>query len=529
MRLSAATSWACAGAMVLTGCATGIGTGTGTGKVVDGGTFTFALESDPGNLDPQASALATAIQIGQFAYDHLLNSDADGKLVSGLATTWKTTDKKVVLSLHEGVTCSDGSAFTAADAAANINYVADPENKSPLLGVFLPVGAHATADTSAGTVTMTLAGPAPFVLYGLAGLPMVCAKGMRDRSSLAHETLGTGPYRLTKSVAGNEYTFRKRSGYTWGPDGIGTATKGLPDIVLVRIVPNQTTAANLLLSGALNAATVTGADTSRLEGAHLFAAKSPTVTGEMWFNQAKGRPTADTSVRRALTQALDLAQLRKVLTMARGTAPTTFTAAEPLVCPGDSITEALPAHDPNAAERLLDAAGWKAGADGVREKNGRELALTFAFDTSLLGTGGTAAAELATQIWQKLGVKVTSRPQDLTRIGQTLFSTGDWDIVWESLVPGSPDQMVPFLSGPVPPTGTNFAHIDNTDYSTGVAQAASVTGTKGCPEWLAAESTLVKNADVIPFANQAIQTFGSGARFEYAGSLVPTSIRMLAR
>ncbi|MEW1722926.1 ABC transporter substrate-binding protein [Streptomyces sp. NPDC093109] len=527
MRPSAVGAWACAGAMVLAGC--GTGTVTGTGKIVDGGTFTFALDSDPGNLDPQASALATATQIGQFAYDHLLNSNADGKLVSGLATTWKATDKKVVLSLHKGVTCSDGSAFTAADAAANINYVADPGNKSPLLGVFLPVGAQATADTAAGTVTMTLAGRAPFVLHGLAALPMVCAKGMRDRSSLAHETLGTGPYRLTKSVAGNEYTFRKRSGYTWGPDGIGTATKGLPDTVVARIVPQQTTAANLLLSGALNAATVTGADTSRLEGAHLFAAKSPTVTGEMWFNQAKGRPTAETPVRRALTQALDLAQLRKVLTMAKGAVPTTFTAAEPLVCPGDSITKALPAHDPDAAERLLDAAGWKAGGDGVREKNGRELALTFAFDTSLLGSSGTAAAELATQIWQKLGVKIISRPQDLTRIGQTLFTTGDWDIVWEALVPGSPDQMVPFLSGPVPPAGTNFAHIDNADYRAGVAHAASIPGTEGCPRWLAAESALVEDAAVIPFANQAIQTFGSGATFEYAGALVPTSIRMRAR
>ena len=526
MRLRAAAAWASVGAMVITGCAAG--SGSGARKVVDGGTFTFAMSSDPGSLDPQASPSDAAIQIGQFAYDHLLNADADGKITSGLATGWKTTGKKVVMSLHKGITCSDGSAFTAADAAANINYVADPKNKSPLLGVLLPAGAHATADTSADTVTLTLAGRAPFVAYGLAGLPMVCAKGMQNRSALAHKTIGTGPYQLTKSVAGNEYTYRKRSGYTWGPNGIGTATKGLPDTIVVRVVSNQTTAANLLLSGALNAATVSGADASRLEGEHLFSAASPLVAGEMWFNQAKSRPAADVSVRRALTQALDLAQLRQVLTEGKGTAPTTFTATEPLVCPGDSLTKALPAHNLEAAKRLLDEAGWKPGPAGVREKNGHSLSLTFVYNTSL-GAGGTAAAELAEQTWQKLGVKITSFPQDETRIGQTLFSTSDWDIVWEALNTASPDQMVPFLSGPVPAAGTNFAHIQNADYTAGIARATDSVGTKGCPMWLAAESALAKDADVVPFANQATRMFGSGAKFEYAGSLIPTSIRMLAR
>ncbi|RPE39203.1 peptide/nickel transport system substrate-binding protein [Streptomyces sp. Ag109_O5-1] len=528
MRLSAAAAWAGVGAMMITGCAAGTGSGSGAGKVVDGGTFTFAVNADPGSLDPQASPSDAAIQIGQFAYDHLLNADADGKIVSGLATSWKTTGKKVVMSLHQGVTCSDGSAFTAADVAANINYVADPKNKSPLLGVLLPAGAHATADTSAGTVTLTLAGPAPFVTYGLAGLPMVCAKGMQNRSALVHKTLGTGPYQLTRSVAGNEYTYRKRRGYTWGPNGIGTATKGLPDTIVVKVVSDQTTAANLLMSGALNAATVTGADTSRLEGQHLFSTSSPLVTGEMWFNQAKSRPAADASVRRALTQALDLAQLRQVLTAGKGTAPTTFTVTEPPVCPGDSLTKALPAHDLDAAERVLDDAGWKRASGGVREKDGHKLSLTFVHNTSL-GAGGTAAAELAVQTWQKLGVQITSRPQDETRIGQTLFTTGDWDIIWEALNTGSPDQMAPFLSGPVPPAGTNFAHIDNADYSAGITQATDSVGTKGCPKWLAAESALAKDADVVPFANQATRMFGSGAKFEYAGSLIPTSIRMLAR
>ena len=34
-------------------------------------------------------------------------------------------------------------------------------------------------------------------------------------------------------------------------------------------------------------------------------------------------------------------------------------------------------HDPEAAKKLLDDAGWKEGSDGIRVKNGQRL--TFAF------------------------------------------------------------------------------------------------------------------------------------------------------
>ena len=66
-------------------------------------------------------------------------------------------------------------------------------------------------------MTITLAAPAPFVLNGLASLPMVCDAGMKDRKSLADGTTGTGPYELTEAVPNDHYTYQIRDGYTWGP------------------------------------------------------------------------------------------------------------------------------------------------------------------------------------------------------------------------------------------------------------------------------------------------------------------------
>ncbi|MDT0263088.1 ABC transporter substrate-binding protein [Jatrophihabitans lederbergiae] len=519
----------CVAATVLAGCGgkSNGGKATGGGKVVNGGTFTMALTADPGNLDPQASASTGLFQVSHFAYDSLTNVDLNGKLSSGLADTWKATGHQVTLTLRDKITCSDGTPFTADDAVANLNYIAAPKNKSPFLGVFLPAGVKASA--SGSTVTLTLASPAPFVLQGLSNVPMVCKTGMTNRSVLAHQTRGTGPYTLKEDVAGDHITFAKRTGYTWGPGGATTATPGMPDTVVVKIVSNETTAANLLLSGGLNAASVIGPDAQRLKGANLFAAQEDSLLGEMWFNHATSRPGADAAVRKALTQAVDLTQLEKVLTSNSGRPGTTFAAAPPVACPGDSISSALPPHGLDKAKQTLDDAGWKAGPNGTRTKNGTPLHLTFLYDTAY-GSGGSAAAELATSTWKQLGATVTMQGQDDTQILQTVIGgSGNWDVAWLQLNVNSPDQLVPFLSGPAAPAGSNFGHIANAAYQAGVAKAMTMQGTEGCSTWLAAESNLIKDADVIPFANRVISTFGKNARFDSGQTaVVPTSIRMLA-
>ena len=203
---------------------------------------------------------------------------------------------------------------------ANLDYVANPENQSPFLGVYYPVGATAVADDAARTVTITLAAPAPFVLNGLTDLPIVCAAGMADRASLASATSGTGPYVLNEAAPGDHYTYALRDGYPWGPDGASTDVEGMPDTVVLRIVENPSTAANLLLTGDVNAAAIIGPDAERVAQEGLFTVDTAVLLGEMWFNHAEGRPASDPAVRMALVQAVDLAQLQQVLTAGQGIA-----------------------------------------------------------------------------------------------------------------------------------------------------------------------------------------------------------------
>lgn len=519
LRLSRSAIALCATAALLAACGGGESDSNsndgdgGDSSYADGGTFTMALKGDPGKLDPQSSASSQLFAVNQLGYDNLVAVDGEsGDIESQLASEWAVDGTTVTLTLNEGITCADGSDFTATTVAENLAYVADPKNKSPFLGTFLPVGATAKADDAARTVTITLEAPAPFVLNGLASIPMVCDAGMADRKSLANTTAGTGPYVLTEAVPGDHYTYEVRDDYAWGPDGDTTSEQGQPDTIVMKIIENESTAANLLVSGEVNAAQVMGPDVKRLDAQGLFATETPALVGEQWYNHNEGHATSDPEVRMALTQALDFAELASVSTAGAGEPATTFAALAPIACPGDSVTGSLPAQDVDAATAVLSG----------------QPEMTFLY-SSAAGAAVAAAAELAVQQWEAAGATVTAKGVDETALQGAIFGTGDWDIAWVPLNVNTPDSLVPFLSGPgLADGGTNFSGIENTEYTDGVAAASEMPGTEGCGTWLGAESALVAAADIVPFATNPVKTFGNGAEFEYPGTLMPTSIRLLA-
>ena len=508
----------------LAGCSGG-GGGGATGDVVDDATFSFSMGADPGALDPQMSAVSALFQLSRFAYDSLVSIDAKGEIGSQLAKEWKTDGLTTTLTLNDGITCSDGSEFTAQTAADNIAFVSDPENQSPFLGSYLPVGVTAEADGS--DLVLTLASPAPFLLAGLANLSMVCDAGVADRSGLADSTIGTGPYVLTEATPDDHYTYELNKDYAWGPGGATAKEAGLPTSIVAKIVSNETTAANLLLAGDLNAAQIVGADAERLEAAGLFRQDTQALLGEQWYNHGDGHPTSDPAVRMALTQALDLEELQKVLTSGAGSAATALTVIPPTGCSYDAVAGNLPATDVDAANAALDDAGWIAGADGIREKDGQKLSLTFII-ANTLGAGGTAASELAVAAWKEIGVEATAKPVDQTALSEIIFGTGAWDIGWVPLNVSTPDQVIGFISGPAPADGgANFSGIVNETYDAKVTEAMAMNGAEGCPTWAEAETALYEVADVVPFANSVVPTFGKNAEFEIIGNIEPTSIRML--
>lgn len=525
---AAATAASLLGVALLASACTGGGsTGSSTSTSADpskyatDGTFTYAFPSDPGNLDPLQAVANVALAFNQFTYDRLVSFDKKGKAQSNLAAKWTADATKASFTLAKGITCSDGSPLTATDVKASLDYVADPKNASPLLSLGVPAGITTTADDAAGTVDVTSPSANSFLLDNLAIVPIVCKKGTADRSTLKQSSDGTGPYTITEAVPDDHYTLTRRKGYTWGINGGTTAEKGLPAKVVIQIVKNESTQANLMVTGKINAAAVAGPDSARLEKTSgVTSTNTPAVSGEVWFNHREGHGTANADVRKALVMALDRTEVANIATGGKGKPMTAQALVEPAGCQYDAATSSVPKKDVAGAKKLIASSG-----------------VDVSKPLTLLSTTGNtdidAAVELMTKQWKsELGLTVTSKPLAATDFTTALFSSDSWDLAWAPLNLSTPAQALGFFSGGSPldtaAPGSNFSSIDNKDYVAAATEAGKTVGKPGCDLWQKGEEALYSAADLYPVSQTPTPFFVRGAQVTTVGGTVdPTSIRVL--
>lgn len=529
--LSLAATLAAAVLVLSTAGCSGQGSpGPSDAKYVSGGTFVKSIGADPGNLNPFKMIALEGWEILTYAYESLVYETPDNKFVPWLADSWEETGTKVTFKIRKGITCSDGSDFTAETAAKNINYNADPANATFYYGSQVTEAIKATADGDTLTVTSTVNDP--FLMVNTGTIFMVCQPGLDDPKSLADKTDGTGLFALSDVKSGDSYTFTKRDDYTWGPpdggkgDRVTSKTVGLPDTLEIRVIADESTAANLLLSGELNAAVVVGPDRSRLEGAGLKSVGVRNSVGEMLFNEKKGRILADEKVREALTLALDRKQVGDVVANGKGIPAISLVTKSPLLCVVDPPQWKLPDKDLAKAKELLDEDGWTVGSDGTRSKDGKPLKITFIYDAAT--ATHAPAAELVKEAWDKLGVTTELHANDAADWSSKLFQTFDWDTGFVQIAPGSPMVLSTFFAAKGPDqAGLNFMFVDNPEYNALVAQAKQASPEDACGLWQDAEAKLIDRVDAYPLIDNMLPTWQSGAVFERPNYIPPTSIRML--
>ncbi len=503
------------------------GKGGGPVGYAENGTWTMAIPLDPGHFDIYHNNLI--IGRSYLAYDSLVNLRPDGKFVSGLAQEWKVGAQSATFKLRPDVTCSDGTPLTARQVAAAITYVSKPQNQSPFYGLLVPtIPLTASGDDQSRTVRVVLKRPFGLLLNTVGQLPIVCAKGLADTDMLKTASDGTGPFVLTDVDPGQTFTFTRREGYTWGPDGASTAAPGTPSKVVLRIVPNETTSANLLLAGELNLAAIFSTDRERLDAAGLAKIEEPFSGAWLWFNQLGGRPTSDRRVREALVQALDFDQIVKINTGGAGGRATGAVPMTPNPCPGDSIANDVPPRDVERAGALLDQAGWKKDANNNRTKNGKvlTLGLNYVSEASYLNK---PTAELIARDWEAIGVQVELRADSWAGWSKVMYETSDYDVEMQGLNINLPNQLVSYVTGDAPPQGSNIAGIDNPTYGEIAAKAAALPIPQACAYWRQAEQALYRDLNPVPIATSTRISYLQRAQAVVAGFQVPipTSIRVL--
>jgi peptide/nickel transport system substrate-binding protein len=156
----------------------------------------------------------------------------------------------------------------------------------------------------------------------------------------------------------------------------------------------------------------------------------------------------------------------------------------------------------------------------------RALSIRAFYVTSIEGSANSM--ELATSIWQDLGVDVQLQGVDEAQFNTLAFESRAWDVFLAILNVNDPSQAVAFVSGTQPPQGVNFSAVSNPDYDALVAEASALTGEEACAVWNSAEEALYAQMNILPFAANTLPTFGNGAEFALGGlGLIPTSLRLV--
>jgi peptide/nickel transport system substrate-binding protein len=500
-------------------------------KYQEGGTFTIAVAGDPGALNPLNNSSTTSNWLFRFLYDQIVTRGNDGEILSGLATKWEFDGSTAVFTINDKATCYDGSAITPSVIGKNFEYILNAENPSTVIGSVIPNRNFTyEADDATHTLTLKLQKPFSLLLSSLSFMNVVCGPGLDDPASITTTSSGSGPFVLKAAVPNSQYVLTKRDGYAWGTDGATNDTKGFPDEVVFKIVDNETTSANLLLSGEVNAAVVNGQDRARLKAAGTTEKAYTSGGVVMSFNQTAGKITADKQVRLALTKAIDRGAVATTVT--QGLLPkagTSVSAASPQVCDDSAAAKSIPKFDTEGAKRMLDDAGWKPGGDGVRMKDGVRLSFTASHSTAT--PGAAAAVELMADAWSKVGAEAIITPLAQADYSQKVFSTGDYDVMAiQQFSNPFPSTLTGLIGGPFPPNGTNAGHIDNPVYKQKIQEAMASGENSGCKFWTEASAALFESADMIPLAAWPTNWVLKGAEMHTLGGRpIATSIRVLAQ
>lgn len=344
---------------------------------VKGGTLTIALDSEPPTMDPHASPSAVTFYVLSSTCESLVYLDENRQLKPWLAESWEVTDggKTFTFKLRKDVKFQDGAPFNAAAVKWNFDRIVDPSYKagSALTSLF---GYDKTEVVDESTVRVSFKNAnAPFLTYA-AGAPLafVSPTGTPQQGDAVNKTpICTGPYKVEEYVAKDHVTISRWDGYGRSAPWSDSNGTGFVDKVVWKFVAESATRMATVESGESQvAAAVPAQDLPRLEGSkEMQVIKKPWVgTPRFWALNVTKPPTDDLKVRQAIQHAINKEAIVNTIYKGIGTVGFAPMAA---VMMDDPALRAFYPYDLNKAKALLDEAGWKAGADGVRAKNGQRL------------------------------------------------------------------------------------------------------------------------------------------------------------
>lgn len=340
---------------------------------------------EPDTLFSGASRSALAGFIYNFIGNGLVRfRHPDMDVVADLAESWTMSPdgRTYTFTLRRGVRWQDGEPFSAQDVKFTFELWAHPEWPGPLSANVATIqGAQTYKDKQASEITgikilggqriqVTLTQPSAVFLAGLALAIMLPRHLLKDvppadaqKHPFARKPVYTGPFMVDAWRTGEGLTFAASPNHFRGRPRL--------DTIIGRNIPDPAAAQAELRAGGVQLGTT---DPDHYDGfARDSTFKTQTLAGGGgWFLQfdLTNPLFSDRRVRQAISHSID----RKAIidSVFRGKAEANFSIPSPLSW---VFNPKISRFDFNVerAKALLDEAGWKAGPDGIRGRDGRRL------------------------------------------------------------------------------------------------------------------------------------------------------------
>lgn len=389
---------ALSGGLLLSACA-GVSTARDTAVVASG--------ADLESANPLVTVHPMARQVQRhalFVTLTQLDSALEARPYFARRWEWSADGRTLRLALFAGLRWHDGASVTARDVVFTLDAARDPATGFPRASELSGIERVSAPDSI--SVEITFRRPPPSLPLILAELPIVPAHLLAQvppaefrRHAFAVNPVGNGPFRFVRREPGRRWIFERVPDF---PAELGGAA-GL-DRLVIAVVDEPTTKFAGLVSGDLDIAGIapTMAPLVERDPALRVLAYPVTFASALVFNATRA-PFDDPRVRRAIDALIDRQRIIDVALAGFGI-PAASAVAE-----GHPYHVSLARLSAAAADSLLDAAGWRQGADGVRSRGGKPLA----FSLLTVASGDNAMEQLLQADLRAHGIAVTIQYAEL--------------------------------------------------------------------------------------------------------------------